>query len=121
MCNILRTLVYSRWEKMNVSLHYLAYVLTPFYYSEEWLNSLGPDGEKRGKPHSDPNVQKVYLDVMDRLLKNSGEASIVRVQLSDFVCNIGVFARSQAIKDHVIYSVVESLWSNCSSALWGGH
>ncbi|GFY95204.1 hypothetical protein Acr_10g0005890 [Actinidia rufa] len=99
---------------MNVPLHFLAYVLTPHYYSNTWLQSLDPKGEKRKKPHVDPDVSKVYLDVVDRLLRNSGEACIVRAQLSEFVCNTGVFGRPQAIQDKRTMSAVH--WWNLHGA-----
>ena len=73
MCQAIRNLVYERWQKMNVALPFLAYVLTPHYYSNTWLKNLGPKGEKRMKPYVDPGVTKVYLDVVDQLLRNSGK------------------------------------------------
>ena len=50
---------------MIFHFRFLAYVLTPHYYSNTWLKSLGLKGEKRKKPHADFDVSNVYLDVVD--------------------------------------------------------
>ncbi|KAJ7947908.1 DUF659 domain-containing protein [Quillaja saponaria] len=59
LCEIVQGFVVERWEKMDIPLHSLACVLTPYYYSDYWLTSLNPCGEKRNKPHSDPDVHKI--------------------------------------------------------------
>lgn len=87
----------ERWNKMDVLLYTVAYVLTPRYHSDHWLKKLAPCGKKRKKPDADPDVQKVYLDVVDQLVTNSKEASLIRQQL-----NTGSFSCSQAIKDRDI-------------------
>lgn len=83
----------GRWNKMDVLLYTVAYVLTPRYYSDHWLKKLAPGGKKRKKPHADPDVQKVYLDVVDQLVTNSKEASLIRQQL-----NTGSFSCSPSYK-----------------------
>ncbi|OVA06539.1 hypothetical protein BVC80_1739g23 [Macleaya cordata] len=81
--------VLQRWEKMNLPLHSLAYVLTPFYYSQAWLTSLGPGRERRKKPHADHHIGILYLDVVDRIVKDPREQS-----------NKGIFGRPhEAIQD----------------------
>ncbi|PSR89905.1 50S ribosomal protein [Actinidia chinensis var. chinensis] len=106
---VIQKLVAGRWDKMEILLYSLAYVLSPHYYSHSWLSSLAPGGKKRKKPHADPDVQKVYLDVVDRLVRDSKEASLVRQQLSDFVSSTGSFSSPQAIKDRDIMSAL-SWW-----------
>ncbi|KAL3829149.1 hypothetical protein ACJIZ3_017951 [Penstemon smallii] len=108
--NVVRHILLQRWQKMNIPLHLLAYVLTPFYYSTTWLASSNPKGDQRRKPHADPIVQHMYLDVVDRLLGNSIEAARARIQLSDFVSNTGIFARPQTIVDREIMPAVK-WWS----------
>ena len=49
--------VVNRWDKLNVPLHALAYVLTPKYYSPSWLAKLAPWGGARRKPHTYSEVQ----------------------------------------------------------------
>ncbi|KAJ4971552.1 hypothetical protein NE237_004651 [Protea cynaroides] len=99
VCQVVSDLFMVHWKQMNIPLYGLAYVLTPFYYSGASLTSLAQGGEKRKKPHADPDVHKSYLDALDRLVSDSKKAALVRQQLSDFVSNRGVFARPQAIKD----------------------
>ena len=58
-----------------------------------------PDGVKRTKPHFDKEVQKGYLEAVDKIICDPTEASLVRQQISDFVSNNGIFAQPQAIND----------------------
>lgn len=109
ICGVIQSLLDGSWEKSNLPLYSLAYVLTPYFYSDKWLTGLAPDGGQRRKPHADPDVHKVYLDVVDRLVRDSKEASLVRQQLSDFVSNGGFFARPQAIEDRATMSAL-SWW-----------
>lgn len=106
---VIQYLVAERWDKADIPLFTVAYVLTPHYYSHSWLTSLAPGGKKRKKPHADPGVQKVYLDAVDRLVRDSKEASLVRQQLSHFVSNTGSFSSPQAIKDRDTMSAL-SWW-----------
>jgi hypothetical protein len=41
--------VAKRWDNLNVSLHALAYVLTPKYYSPYWLAQSTPRGGGKEK------------------------------------------------------------------------
>jgi hypothetical protein len=61
-------LVVKRWDNLNVSLHALAYVLTPKYYSSSWLAQPAPEGGERRKPHTDPEVQNGYMLALDKLV-----------------------------------------------------
>ena len=60
--------VVNRWDKLNVSLHALAYVLTPKYYSPSWLAKPAPGGGVRRKPHTDSEVQAAYMQAIDKLV-----------------------------------------------------
>lgn len=42
----IQNLVAERWDKADVPLFMVAYVLTPHYYSHSWLTSLAPGGKK---------------------------------------------------------------------------
>ncbi|KAF5190570.1 Ribonuclease h protein [Thalictrum thalictroides] len=65
---IIENLITIRWETLNHPLHCLAYVLTPYYYSGTWLR-----GGKRRKPHADRYVDKVYLDVVEQMVRDPME------------------------------------------------
>ncbi|KAL3834370.1 hypothetical protein ACJIZ3_009106 [Penstemon smallii] len=112
--NVVRHILLQRWQKMNIPLHLLAYVLTPFYYSTTWLASSNPKGDQRRKPHADPIVQHMYLDVVDRLLGNSIEAARARIQLSDFVSNAGISLAVRVLSQSVNSSCAERVWSTYS-------
>lgn len=105
----IKNLVSLLWDKIDVRLYTVAYVLNPYYYSDKWLASLSPGGHKRLRPHARHNVHMVYLDAIDRLLRDSKEASLVRHQLSEFVSNTGSFASPQARKDRDNMSAI-SWW-----------
>ncbi|KAL3820011.1 hypothetical protein ACJIZ3_005916 [Penstemon smallii] len=96
LLNIVHSFALERWKKMNIPLHMLAYVLTPFYYSNTWLTSSNTKSERRKKPNVDSDVQNMYLDVVDRLLGNSVEAARDRVQLADFVSNTDIYICSSS-------------------------
>ncbi|XP_059628538.1 uncharacterized protein LOC132271233 [Cornus florida] len=106
MCTEVKALVIARWARMNLPLHTLAYVLTPFYYSNSWLTSVGPNGKERMKPHANLFVQGSYLNVVDRLVRDPRDAPLIRQQLSDFTSDEGVFARPQSIEDRKMMSAV---------------
>jgi hypothetical protein len=57
MHNLIHVEVEKRWEKLNIPLHALAYVLTPKYYHVSWLSTPTPGGGTKKKPHQDPEVQ----------------------------------------------------------------
>ncbi len=58
-------LILERWRKMNLPLHTLAYVLTPFYYSQTWLRKVGLCERKRIKPHANSFVQGMFNFVVN--------------------------------------------------------
>eukprot|EP00253_Pinus_taeda_P002041 PITA_02041 len=47
-----------RWDKLNVPLHCLAYILMPKYYSTSWLGQPALGGGVRTKPHIDEKYLK---------------------------------------------------------------
>jgi hypothetical protein len=54
--NHIRIEVEKWWEKLNILLHALAYVVTPKYYHISWLESPTPSGGVKKKTHQDPKV-----------------------------------------------------------------
>jgi len=56
-----------RWNKLNLPLHCLAYILTPKYYSTSWLGQPTPGGGIRTKPHLDAEVTSGYLQALEKL------------------------------------------------------
>ena len=89
----------SRWDKLNVPLHALAYVLTPKYYSPSWLNKPAPGGGVRKKPHTDPEVHGGYMAAIDKLVQEEEEQAILRSELSKYLSQHEVFASLHANKD----------------------
>ena len=60
--------VCARWNKLNVPLHALAYILVPKYYSPSWLDQPAPGGGVKIKPHIDLEVQEGYMKALDKLV-----------------------------------------------------
>jgi hypothetical protein len=81
------------WEKPNISLHALAYVLTPKYYHISWLAALAHGGEVKRKRHQDPKVQVGYMQALDKLLPT------IQRQLSHCISGNGAFGTNHAIRD----------------------
>ncbi|KAK3037348.1 hypothetical protein RJ639_030446 [Escallonia herrerae] len=97
--DLVHDFVVERWDKMNLPLHCLAYVLVPKYYTSSWLSKPAPGGERRKKPHFDIEVQKGYFQALDRLITDPTESVLVRQQISNFVSCRGVFSQPQAVAD----------------------
>lgn len=90
--------VERRWEKLNIPLHALAYVLTPKYYHTSWLQIAAPGGGVREKPHQDPEVQDGYMQALDKLYPDE-ECDIIRRQLSRYISGNGAFGTNHANRD----------------------
>ncbi|KAI8561094.1 hypothetical protein RHMOL_Rhmol04G0310100 [Rhododendron molle] len=114
VCDLIHELVEARWDKMNIPLHCLAYVLVPKYYTNSWLSNPAPGGVRRRKPHTDSEVQRGYLEAIDKIVVDRNEAAVIRLQISDFVSNKGVFSQPQAVTDRANMSAL-SWWH-----LYGG-
>ncbi|XP_077219745.1 uncharacterized protein LOC143853935 [Tasmannia lanceolata] len=110
----IHNLVVERWDKMNIPLHCLAYVLVPKYYTNSWPSKHAPGGVKRTKPHFDTEVQKGYLKALDRMIPGPSEVALIRQQISDFDSNKGVFAQPQSVSDRETMPIL-SWWH-----LYGG-
>ena len=66
-----------RWNKLNLPLYCLAYILTPKYYSTSWLGQPAPGGGIRTKPHLDPEVTSGYLQALEKLIPDREECATV--------------------------------------------
>ena len=64
---------------------------------------------KRRKPHFDMEVQKGYLEAIDRMILDPSEATLIRHQISDFFSSKGVFAQPQAVNDRATMNTL-SWW-----------
>ncbi|XP_057497393.1 uncharacterized protein LOC130782121 [Actinidia eriantha] len=114
VCELVPKLVVARWDKINIPLHCLAYVLVPKYYTNSWLSNPAPGGVKRRKPHVDSEVQQGYLEAIEKMVVDHKEAAVIRLQISDFVSNKGIFSQPQAIIDRATMTAL-SWWH-----LYGG-
>ncbi|XP_058228011.1 uncharacterized protein LOC131336244 [Rhododendron vialii] len=112
--NLIHTLVVARWDMMKIPLHCLAYVLVPRYYTNTWLLKPAPGGGRRKKPHIDYEVQRGYLEAIEKIIQDPIEAGLIRQQISDFVSNKGVFAQPQVVHNRATMTTL-SWWH-----LYGG-
>ncbi|KAK9271438.1 hypothetical protein L1049_027029 [Liquidambar formosana] len=112
--DLIHNLMVARWDKMNIPLHCLTYMLVPKYYTNAWLAKPALYGVKRRKPYFDSEVQKGFLEAIDKMIREPIEAAMIRPQISDFVCNKGMFAQPQAVNDIVTMNAL-SWWH-----LYGG-
>ncbi|GFY82551.1 hypothetical protein Acr_02g0007910 [Actinidia rufa] len=113
VCELVPKFVVARWDKMNIPLHCLAYVLVPKYYTNSWLSNPAPGGVKRRKPYVDSEVQQGYLEAIKKMVVDHKEVAVIRLQISDFVSNKGVFSQPQAFIDksnHDCIVMVASIW-----------
>ncbi|KAL7206240.1 hypothetical protein ACSBR2_019031 [Camellia fascicularis] len=112
--DLIHQFVVERWNKMNIPLHCLAYILVPKYYTNSWLSKSAPGGVRRKKPHFDVEVQKGYLEAIEKMICDQTEAAVIRKQISDFVSCKGVFSQPQAVNDRATMDAL-SWWH-----LYGG-
>ncbi|KAK3003766.1 hypothetical protein RJ639_019604 [Escallonia herrerae] len=104
--DLVHDFVVERWDKMNLPLHCLAYVLVPKYSLLLGFLSLLQGAKKGKKPHFDIEVQKGYFQALERLITDPTESGLVRQQISDFVSCKGVFSQPQAVADRATMEVV---------------
>ncbi|KAL7177692.1 hypothetical protein ACSBR2_030955 [Camellia fascicularis] len=112
--DLIHQFVVERWNKMNIPSHCLAYILVPKYYTNSWLSKSAPGGVRRKKPHFDVEVQKGYLEAIEKMICDQTEAAVIRKQISDFVSCKGVFSQPQAVNDRATMDAL-SWWH-----LYGG-
>ena len=91
--------VEKRWEKLNIPLHALAYVLTPKYYHTSWLSTPAPGGGAKRKPHQDPEVQSGYMQALEKMYPDLEECDSIRQQLSMYISGTGAFGSNAAHRD----------------------
>jgi hypothetical protein len=97
--DIIHKFVCARWDKLNVPLHALAYILMPKYYSPSWLGKPAPGGGVRAKPHTDPEVQNGYMTTLDKLVPDREECARLRLELGKYFTSTGVFGSLHAMED----------------------
>eukprot|EP00253_Pinus_taeda_P025103 PITA_25103 len=91
--------VYVWWDKLNVPLHCLVYILMPKYYSTSWLGQPAQGGGVRAKPHIDEEVSKGYLEALEKLIPNREECASVRLELGRYFSSTGLFGTFHAMED----------------------
>ena len=91
--------VCTRWNKLNVPLHALAYILMPKYYSPSWLGQPAPGGGVRIKPHTDLEVQEGYMKALDKLVPDREECARLRLELGRYFSCTSNFGSFHAMED----------------------
>jgi len=97
--DFIRKTVEKRWEKLNIPLHCLAYVLTPKYYHISWLSTPAAGGGGKKKPHQDSEVQTGYMQALEKMYPDSEECDKIRRQLSQYISCTGAFGSNSAYRD----------------------
>jgi hypothetical protein len=85
------SIIISRWEKMNLPLHCLAYALCPKFYHQQYLNTPAPEGTIRQAPNKDKEVMTNVLVAFARIAYSSWE-KVFWEQLNAFIMKKGMFA-----------------------------
>jgi hypothetical protein len=70
--------VEKQWEKLNIPLHALAYVLTPKYHHMSWLSTPAPRGGAKRNPHQDAEVQTGYMQALEKMYSDVEECDNIR-------------------------------------------
>ncbi|KAH6781453.1 hypothetical protein C2S51_006746 [Perilla frutescens var. frutescens] len=93
--NVVHTILESRWNKNNTSLHCLAHSLNPRYYSKRWLD-LCPS---RVAPHRDLEVAEERSKCFKKYFPIMAERRIVTQEFANFSSMAGHFADSDSIDE----------------------
>eukprot|EP00253_Pinus_taeda_P019274 PITA_19274 len=88
-----------RWNKLNLPLHCLAYILTPKYYSTSCLGQPAPGGGVRTKLHLDEEVTRGYLDALEKLIPDREECASVRLEIGRYFSGTSLFGTFHAMED----------------------
>ncbi|KAL2929586.1 L-seryl-tRNA(Sec) selenium transferase [Bienertia sinuspersici] len=104
----------SRWEKMNIPMHCLAFALYPYYYDANYLQIPAPGGEARRAPNYDKEVVQGVLDAFDKIGEDEEERKVLRHQLARFQAKEGIFGKLQAKNGAVSLSPIK--WWNTYGA-----
>ncbi|KAL2901126.1 Zinc finger BED domain-containing protein 1 [Bienertia sinuspersici] len=104
----------SRWEKMNIPMHCLAFALNPYYYDANYLQIPATGGEARRAPNYDKEVVQGVLDAFDKIGEDEEERKVLRHQLARFQAKEGIFGKLQAKYDAVSLSPIK--WWNTYGA-----
>ena len=100
--SMIHNCVCGQWNKLNVPLHALAYILMPKYYFPSWLGQPAPGGWVRIKPHTDPEVQEGYMKALDKLVPDREECARLRLELGRYFSCTGNFGSFHAMEDRHI-------------------
>ncbi|KAL6573184.1 hypothetical protein OROMI_012800 [Orobanche minor] len=103
-------IMFTMWEKMNISMHCLGFALNPCYYDNNYLQSPAPGGEPRRAPNCDLEVVQGVLEAFDKIGENEGERMVYRHQLAKFQGKQGMFG-SLAVKIDAVTMSPISWWS----------
>eukprot|EP00253_Pinus_taeda_P004520 PITA_04520 len=87
------------WNRHNLPLHCLAYILTPKYYSTSWLGQPAPRGGIRTKTHLDAEVPSGYLQALEKLIPDREECAVVRLEIGKYFSGTGLFVNFHAMED----------------------
>eukprot|EP00253_Pinus_taeda_P018560 PITA_18560 len=96
---LIHNCVCIRWDKFNVPLHALVYILTPKYCSASSLGQPTPGGGVRVKPHIDEEVSTRYLQALDKLIPDREECASLRLELGRYFSCTGLFGTFHAMED----------------------
>eukprot|EP00253_Pinus_taeda_P006026 PITA_06026 len=96
---LIHNCVCIRWDKLNVPLYCLAYILAPKYYSTSWLGQPAPQGGVRVKHHIYEEVSIGYLQALEKLILDREECASVHLELGRYFNCTGLFGTFHAMED----------------------
>ncbi|CAN6339707.1 unnamed protein product [Urochloa humidicola] len=107
-------IVLSRWEKMSIPLHCLAFALCPEYYDSEYLKKPAPGGIPRKAPNQDKEVMRGVLEAFRKIADNDDERKIYQTKFTAFHMRKGMYALAAVQNDATTMSAID-WWSNYGS------
>ena len=107
-------IILSRWEKMNIPLHCLAFALCPEYYDIEYLKKPAPGGDPRKAPNQDKEVMRGVLEAFRRIADTDAERKNYLEEFTAFHMKKGMFSFTSVQNDASTMKPID-WWSNYGS------
>lgn len=111
---VVQKIILSRWEKMNVPLHCLAFALCPRFYDLDYLNKPAPGGLSRTAPNKDKEVMRGVLQAFQRIAEDEPERKRLSEQFTAFHMKKGMFALPAVQTDAAAMDAID-WWSTYGS------
>nr|XP_004514312.1 uncharacterized protein LOC101496406 [Cicer arietinum] len=80
----METIITARWTKMNYTIHFLGFALTPRFYDTHYLSTPAPGGIARKALNQDKEVVTAVMQAFEKISENVEEQKLLRDHFATF-------------------------------------